>query len=320
MRKPVKLVNTKAISHEEWVELRKRSIGGSDAGTIMGMNPYSSLVTLYADKMGLSKPRGDNEAMRQGRDLEAYVAERYMEITGNKVQNDNFMYHHPDYPFITANIDRRIVGQNAGLECKTMSAFNGYDLEGNVIPPSYFCQCQHYMEVMGFDFMDLCILVFQKPPYIFHIERNEEFIEQMLQAEIDFWKNYIENGEMPAVDGSEPSLETLKEIYPMAVPESSIAISGLDMMVEDYKMLGEMAKDYEDRKKALQGKICAMLGDNEEGTGDVYGVTWKNQEKRSVDAKKLKEKYPAIYDECSNLNSFRTFRTKKLKKKAEKEK
>lgn len=311
--KPIKLVNTKTISHEEWVELRKKSLGGSDAGTVMGVNPYSSRITLYADKLGLSKTRADSEAMRQGRDLEAYVAERYMEITGNKVQNDNFMYQHPEFPFLTANIDRRIVGQNAGLECKTMNAFNGYDLESGEIPATYYAQVQHYMMVMGFDYMDLCILVFQKPPYVFHIERNEGYINELLEQEKSFWMENIMKQEMPAVDGSDPSLDTLKELYPESAPDTSIEIAGLDQMVEDYKALADMVKDYEARKKEIQGRMCALLGDMEEGIGTRYGVTWKTQAKTSVDNDKLKADYPEVYAKCLKTSTFRSFRTKKMK-------
>ena len=52
-----KLLNTKEISHEQWLDVRKRSIGGSEAGALLGMNPYASPLTLYLDKKDLSKPR-----------------------------------------------------------------------------------------------------------------------------------------------------------------------------------------------------------------------------------------------------------------------
>ena len=87
-----KLINTKEISHEEWLDLRRKSLGGSDAGTCVNMNQYSSLIKLYANKKGLVKDAADNEAMRLGRDLEQYVADRFMEATGKKLVNDNFFY------------------------------------------------------------------------------------------------------------------------------------------------------------------------------------------------------------------------------------
>jgi len=34
-----KIVNTKKISHEEWLELRKKSIGGSDSAKMIRRKP-----------------------------------------------------------------------------------------------------------------------------------------------------------------------------------------------------------------------------------------------------------------------------------------
>ena len=179
-----KLINTKEISHEEWLTLRKKSIGGSDAGALVDMNPYQSPISLYADKMGLSKPKESNEAMRLGTDLEDYVARRWMEKTEKKVRQDNFMYQDDEFEFITANIDRDVVGENAGLECKTMSSFAKYDLEGGEVPAMYFAQCQHYMMVRGYNKMYLAILVLQRGLYHFEIERDEEFISQLRRMDL----------------------------------------------------------------------------------------------------------------------------------------
>ena len=73
-----KIADTKKMTHEEWVQLRKSSIGGSDSAICVNMNPYSGLITLYADKMGLSSEKETSEAMRLGTDLEAYVAESHI--------------------------------------------------------------------------------------------------------------------------------------------------------------------------------------------------------------------------------------------------
>ena len=118
-----KLANTLNLSHEEWLEWRKKGIGGSDAGAVAGLNPWKSPVSVYMDKIGESKPTQDNERMRIGRDLEDYVARRFEEATGKKVRRNNFMMVHDDYNFMVANIDREIVGENALLECKTTGSY-----------------------------------------------------------------------------------------------------------------------------------------------------------------------------------------------------
>lgn len=96
-----KLISTVDMSHEEWLRYRKLGIGGSDAGSICGLNPYSSAIAVFQDKTQKeAEEKEDNEAMRQGRDLEEYVARRFMEETGKKVRRANAIYGHPDHDFM----------------------------------------------------------------------------------------------------------------------------------------------------------------------------------------------------------------------------
>ena len=312
----VKILDTKNATHDEWLEMRKKSIGGSDAGTVMGMNPYSSMISLYADKKGFTPPRPDNEAMRQGRDLEPYIADRYMEKTGKKVRNDFFMYRHCIYPLISANVDRRIDGENAGLECKLMGGrYAEFNFENGDVPGSYYCQCQHYMMVMGWDYMDLAILVPMKDLYVINIKRNDDFIQKLLEAEVSFWKDFIETDTIPAVDGSDPSIETLKELYPVAVHETSMEIPGLDQMIADYKDASSMEKHYKELKASIQGNICAKLGDVEVGIGTESACSWKSQSRDWFDTEQFRKDHPALYKKYVQTSSYRVFRTKRMKAK-----
>lgn len=310
-----KLVNTKEISHEEWLDLRRKSLGGSDAGTCVGMNQYSSLITLYSNKKGLVKDAEDNEAMRLGRDLEQYVADRFMEVTGKKLVNDNFFYLDDEYDFISANVDRRVVGENAGFEAKTMSSFNGYNIEAGEIPSHYYCQCQHYCMVRGWDYIYIGILVLQRGFYWHKIERDEDFISRLRREEVNFWTRYVQKNIIPAPDGSDASLDTLKQLYPEPTKNSEIAVPGLDAMIRDYKAVSEMAKDYEQRKKSLQALICSKLGDNEVGLGDSYGCSWKKQSKSGWDMDRLQADYPNIdWNRYKKVSEYRVFRTRNLSK------
>lgn len=310
-----KLINTKEISHEAWLILRRKSLGGSDAGTCLGMNQYSSLISLYADKMALSSPVEDNEAMRLGRDLEQYVADRFMEQTGKKLVNDNFFYLDDEYDFISANVDRRVVGENAGFEAKTMGSFSGYNIGAGEIPSHYYAQCQHYCMVRGWDCIYIGILVLQKGFYWHLIKRDDDFIKQMRAAEVDFWTNYVQKNIVPEPDGSEASIETLKELYPKARQETEITIPGLDAMILDYKAAAQMEKEFKEKKEALKGKICRMLGTNEVGLGMNYGCSWKNQSKMVIDEKRFKVEAPGLYAKYSKPSEYRVFRTKQLTKK-----
>ena len=81
------LARTKDITKEEWLKLRKHGIGGSDAGAVCGLNPYVSAMDVYADKTSEKISVYENEAMKQGRDLEQYVADRFSEAAELKFQS-----------------------------------------------------------------------------------------------------------------------------------------------------------------------------------------------------------------------------------------
>lgn len=308
-----KIINTKDISHEEWLELRKKSIGGSDAGAVMGMNPWKGPVGLYADKMGLIPDKETTEAMRLGIDLESYVSSRFVQDTGKKIRRDNYMYAHDDYDFITANIDRVVVGENAGLECKTMSGFNNYDLENRDVPAQYYAQCQHYMLVMGYDRMYLTILVFQKGVYVVPIERNDSFIKELLEKEVHFWTTYIEKQVMPAPT-TEEDRESVKQLYPKErdnLPE--IYLRSLDRIVDMIHEHDEAMKMHKAKSDELKAQVQMMMGEYGRGYGDKYKVSWLAQERRSVDAKKLKEQFPQIYAKYEKVSTSRPLRISKIK-------
>lgn len=41
-----RLVNTKDMAYQDWLEVRKQGIGSSDASTACGLNPYMSMLEL----------------------------------------------------------------------------------------------------------------------------------------------------------------------------------------------------------------------------------------------------------------------------------
>ena len=142
-QRAIKLAKVKDLSREQWLELRRQSIGGSDSATVVGLNPFSSKLTLYADKKGILPEKEDSEAMRLGRDLEDYVAQRFSEETGKKVKRSGYMWQHPTYEFLTVNIDREIEGEDAFLEAKTTMNYEKHDYESGEIPMRFYVQCVH---------------------------------------------------------------------------------------------------------------------------------------------------------------------------------
>ena len=45
------VLSTKDMTHEEWLKARQAGIGGSDAGTILGVNKWKSKTQLFFEKV-----------------------------------------------------------------------------------------------------------------------------------------------------------------------------------------------------------------------------------------------------------------------------
>lgn len=50
--KPEAVVDISGLSREEWLDYRKKGIGGSDAAAIMGVSPFATKRDLFYDKTG----------------------------------------------------------------------------------------------------------------------------------------------------------------------------------------------------------------------------------------------------------------------------
>lgn len=308
-----KIVKISDIDREQWLKERRKGIGGSDAATIVGLNPYGSLYEIWADKQGFLPPKEDTEQMRVGRDLEQYVAQRFCEATGKKVQRLPYMYCHDKYPFITANIDRKIVGENAALECKTTSLFNKSDFEDGEVQPSYLCQCYHYMNVMGYDKMYLAVLILSKGFFWYEIDKNEEQQAALLKAEVDFWNEYILGDSVPAPDGSESVNRALQEVFGEE-KEETVALMHADRFFEELARIKDSIVALEKNKTECEQKIKMCLGEASEGIGTDYKCSWKTQSRESLDSQAIKSEYPEIYDKFKKVTKFRAFKTFKINK------
>lgn len=311
MKEPV--VRVTEITHAEWLAARRTGIGGSDASTVVGLNPYSSLFYLYNDKLGLLPEKEDSEAMRQGRDLEQYVAERWMERTGKRCRRNNTMWRSVEHPYMLADIDREVVGENAGLECKTTSVYNRADFAAGNISPTYYVQCMHYMAVMGYDRMYLAVLVLNSGFYDFVIERDETEIAALTAQEASFWQRVTEH-DPPPPDGSEATRDALRELYPRERPqEYAMQLFGqvFDSALAEWSEMQNTIRDLKviaDEKKAI---VMAEMGDAPLAETDGYAVSWRIQNRTAIDAQALKRDHPEIYREYIKTTQTRIFRAKK---------
>lgn len=309
--------STRGMSREEWINSRHASIGGSDAAAVLGLGAYNSAYALWAEKTGKMIPEdiSDKEAVRLGNDLEQYVAERFMEATGKKVRRDNNIITNDQYPFAHANVDRLVVGENAGLECKTTSSWEiAQKLKSEEIPDQWYCQMTHYMMVTGAERWYLAALVFGVGFYHFTIERDEAEITALAMAEEEFWDR-VEKRVAPPVDGLKATGEALKTIFRDSNPGSVADLTMVGHHIECYTELSRQIKDLEEQQAEHENAIKEFMGFSESGSYGDTKITWKTQSRRTFDKDSFEAANGKIADCYYKTSQTRTFRVSRKEKK-----
>ena len=301
-----KLISTLNLDKESWLKYRKQGIGGSDAGAVCGLNPYRTAIQVYYDKTSDLIEDVDNEAMRQGRELEEYVARRFCEASGKKVRRANAMFYDEKNPFMIADVDRMIVGENAGLECKTASPYSEEKWRDDKIPLSYQLQCYHYMSVCNADSWYIAVLIYGRDFKYYKIERDDEVIENLIRIEKEFWNEYVLKQVIPDPDGSKTAdvaiAERFKESKSITIP-----LTGFDERLERRQELLSLLEKIETEKRQIDQELKLYLGDAEIAENESYRVSWKNISRSSIDEKRLKAEQPEIYEKYRRETTSRRF-------------
>lgn len=302
-----KRISTNGMSHSEWLALRKNGIGGSDAGAICGLNPYSSPMSVYYEKTQNETEDYDNEAMRQGRDLEDYVARRFTEETGKKVRRSNMMYWSEAHPFMYANVDRLIVGEDAGLECKTASPYSEDKWKDGKIPEHYQLQCHHYMAVTGASTWYLAVVILGREFKFCEVKRDETLINDLIQIEKNFWNDHVNKRIMPEPDGSQICDEIIRKYYPTAEQETTILPVDFNAKLERRMELLQLMERMQTEQRAIEQEIKLYMKNNNLAFNEQYRIAWNEVETLRLDTKRLKQERPEVYEEYAYKSHSRRF-------------
>ena len=294
-------------NHEEWKALRHKYIGGSDAAAVVGMNAWVSPYALWAEKTGRLPGFEGNLATEVGTYLEEFVAHKFAQETGKKVRKSNQSWFNDQYPWAIANIDREIVGEDAGLEIKTTSELNLKKFKGGEYPANYYVQCMHYLAVTGKSRWYLAVLIGNREFKWFTIERDEDEINALMDAEKKF-KQLVDSNTPPQADGASSTSDTIFTLYPDSIDEA-IGIGSFERELDNYFRLKEQKKNIEMVIDGIENRIKAHLGECARGEGEKYKVSWKTQYRSTFDSKKFVADHPEMdvsaYYKRSNSRPFK---------------
>ncbi|WP_269533953.1 YqaJ viral recombinase family protein [Chitinimonas sp. BJYL2] len=296
----IRLASTNGLSREEWLALRQRGIGSSDAAVAIGLSPYKSALTLWLEKTARKAPDdlSEKESVLWGQILEPVLASVYQERTGYKVRRVNAVLQHAEHTFMLANLDREIVGLPEGpgvLEIKTSGYHSAPQWEEG-IPISYQCQVLHQLAVTGHDWADVAVLIAGQDFRIYRVTRDDDKIADLIARERAFWDCVIEQRQ-PDPDGSADAARALGWLYPqdnglvVDLSESTEFNRLFESLLEARTAKAE-AEAEEDR---LKQQIQNALGPATTAQFQRGKVSWRRAKDGQVpDLERLQADYPKL--------------------------
>ena len=204
---------------QEWYDFRRNGIGGSEIGTILGLNKYDTVVRVFHEKVGTVEPRrDDNEYMFWGRELEDKIADiwRYYDGTSDgyienskndkivrECQRVNGYVRNPKYPWLFASLDR-VMNIKGGinlitqqpltsegvLECKGLSYWAS-QIWTDGVPIYYLAQIHQYMAILETDYAEIAILQDGNKFRVEKIQRDDALCDRIIEISRMFWENRV---------------------------------------------------------------------------------------------------------------------------------
>lgn len=288
-------------------------IGGSDASTICGVNPWGNIIDLWQEKLGLKEIEdiSDKPSIKAGNYLEPVVAQWFEDETQKPLEIAKETFYHKTIPYMAANIDRLVKGEKAILECKTAGRDIGWGADGeNIIPDYYLCQVAHYVATLDLERAYIAVLISGSDFRHYVYERNAKLEEMLIKKEREFW-DCVTNQTPP-----EPrTTDEVLSLYNQATEEEPlIADEDIEYAINLLRERKKTLSTLDDGIKSEEARIKAFMK-NHNVLFDRAGrkiATWNNTKARTTfDAKTFAKENEKLYEKyLKSGNAGRTFRIK----------
>lgn len=245
----------------EQLQTRRRGIGASDAAAALGLNPYSSPVELWLEKLGRTPPFEGNAATRWGNLLEPAVRQEYAEQTGRVVRLPLDTLHHKSVPYLLCHPDG-ITDDGRLYEGKTARFPDGWGEPGSdQIPHHYLLQVQHAMMVCELEVADVAVLIGGQDFRLYEVRADRELQDVMLEGEAVFWQ-HVEREQAPPINFEVPgAIALLRKLYPGTNGQTVSADSDCERLLAEYEDACAGEKSGKARAEAAKAQLLAFMGE-----------------------------------------------------------
>lgn len=301
----------------QWLQERRSGVGGSDVAAILGISPYGSPWSVWADKVGLvplDDRDGTTPAMQLGTDLEPVIAKMFHRSTDLYVVGEQTLVRHRREPTHFATLDGYVVDSDSDVfevehgtdDELLLRALGTYEakystVEWSDVPPHVDAQVQWQLHVTGLAAAWLAVLAFPfgRPSFsVFEIVRDDARIVEIVAAVDRFWNDYVIPQQPPPADEHKRTKETIESVFDQAHDEPTVDVSEYEPLVFEIHRREEQIKRIEAQIERDKNAIRAALGNFSTGTVDgLPVVTHKLVRYRGrVDTDRVRADHGEAYD------------------------
>ena len=295
------------INHD-FTQDRTKYIGGSDIGAILGLSKFRSPLEVWMEKTGKETKQSDSLPLRFGSFAEEFVASEYARATGFALLHDESIYIHPTYPFMSAHIDRFVLGDAIGnemgntasrlLECKTANPFSRGDWGEpgtDQVPMSYLSQCIWYMAITGIEQCDLAVLFGNSDFRIYEIVRDLELEALVIEKALHFWNEHVLRDNPPPAQTEADYQALFKKSDPSKTIEANPKTVKL---IQQLQSLGKQSGDVDEQITQIKQHIMNEMKEAEvlSYQGNMI-ATWKAPKPSfRLDSKRLEAEEKEVFE------------------------
>lgn len=308
-------------SEEEWLQLRRKGIGGSDIGALMKLNHYTSPLKIYKQKVeNWREDLSDNVYIKKGKDLEDFILNNHVIPTlspqGYVIGKPNFMFINAKFPYLRANVDgiaykpNTPYTENLIIEIKWVSEWaqkNWNKDEYCGIPASYYAQVQLYMAVTGCQHAKVFALF--DSDWTFHefnVPRDELFILQLKATAKQFYEYNMNMKIPPTLDSELDKSEVISALKKDPIVDY-VPSAEMTKYANAYKNISKKIKAAEKLEKKLKDSILNLHLQGYVPDDESVSVKFSVVSTRRFNSTKFKEDHEALYDQYCEDSEFSKF-------------
>jgi putative phage-type endonuclease len=283
------MTTTTTDDRTEWLAWRRDGIGASDIAGILGISPWASPFSIWADKTGLLDDDDLDEDDRRefGKRAEAMIGPWFEHRTGLTIAAEQVCLASLDHDWMRATPDGLVIPEppDDGYLCDVLGPVEYKavaDKPWDQIPAHYQAQGQWQMAVGRWDRAWFAVLHGTRFR-VYVLERDQADIDYMIERAEQFWFDHVVANVPPEIDGSDATAAAIKALYPETQRGETRPV---DHVAGALQMLAEAkaeTKAAETKANAAHSTLVWAMGDAEIGTvAGSTALTLKTQTRKTT--------------------------------------